>query len=176
MENEMCNCYLLTQRGTLMPATTDGIVTDGLVEVAGPTGKVYSCAPQNLVSQSDGEMMLRQKRAEQLAAEGYDAKRRGDGSYRVYSEDRHGEYGGYNVTETSCTCPDFQKRGRPCKHMLGLCGLLHIIVANKRAQRKAVPITVPTATETPIAAEIAPATRIAPSARLAAMIAHDGWE
>lgn len=170
----MCNCYLLTSRGTLMPGDTDGIVTDGLVEVTAPQGKVYTVQTCNLVSQEDGEQMLRQKRGEQLAAEGYDAKRRNDGSFRVYSEDRHGEHGGYIVTETSCTCPDFIKRGQPCKHVYGLCHLLHIIAANKAAQRAAVITVQPVAAVEE--APLAPATRVKPSARLAAMIAHDGWE
>jgi hypothetical protein len=35
----------------------------------------------------------------------------------------------YTVTPCSCTCPDFEKRGKPCKHMLFLAYSLGVLQA-----------------------------------------------
>lgn len=161
--------YCICKNGAaLMPVTTEGVTTDdGLIEVISRQGTVYTVNPGHLVSAEEAGAMLRHKRAEELAAEGYDVKLRADGSYRVFQPKKHGAQGGYFVTETSCTCPDFEKRGgQPCKHVLGLPQLIRIVAMNKKAQK---------ATAALAAAPIGSAIRVKPSAKLAAMIAHDGW-
>jgi hypothetical protein len=164
----MCNLYLLTSRNTLMPCSTDGIVVDGLVEVTSPNGTAYTCRPDALVSTEDGASMLRQRRAEQLVAEGYQIRRlRGD-RYHVWQPAKHGELGnlgGYVVTMTEgcepvCSCPDAMKNlASGCKHALGAEMLL------KFAQ-----VTKPTVAPAP-----ATITRTKPRLTLAEMIARDGW-
>ena len=179
------NCYLLTQKGTLMPATTDGELTEtGLVEVTSPNGTLYTAAPQNLVSQEEGSHMLRERRGEKLVAEGYHIMHlRGD-RYRVWSQKRHGDHGGYLVTlgaapsnagpnpaRPSCTCPDFAKRGgEPCKHIHGAGELLRLAQVQKPTVR------VPAVTVVIDPEVIAKAARVAAAkARLAALVARDGW-
>lgn len=44
----------------------------------------------------------------------------GDGGYWVLSSDGKRSY---YVTASSCSCPDFQRRGAACKHMLGVARL-----------------------------------------------------
>lgn len=162
--------FLICREGkNLMPVSTEGVTTeDGLIEVVSPQGTVYTANPAHLVSEEEGATMLRIRRAEQLAAEGYDARLRADGSYRMFQPKKHGQYGGYFLTIDTdgiahCNCPSAQKAGSAnCKHALGIFGLLRIIAANRAALRREQQQTGVFQVKKP-------------GPRLAAMIEHDGW-
>jgi DNA repair protein RadC len=97
-------------------------------QVESPTGKVYTAVPSNVYGWHEGRAILKQRRAEQLSAEGYKVEVRADGSYRVFCPRKHGADGGYIVRVNGdgdglCDCPSVAKDGE-CKHTLGLSGLL----------------------------------------------------
>ena len=118
-------CYMLTQKGTLMPATLTGYAENGLAVVASPTGTEYTCNPGNLVSLDDAAQMLRHRRAEQLADKGYVIGHLFGPHYRVDNPQKHGSQGGYivNIEQGTCNCPDAAK-GNQCKHVMGAADML----------------------------------------------------
>ncbi len=128
-------CYLLTARGTLMPATYGGPVFETgrwFEQVRSLEGRLYTCRQENVLTEDEGRAMRTQRRAEQLTAEGYRVSLRLAGNaarYRIYSEEKHGPAGGYILMEIlpgifSCSCPAYEKHCE-CKHSEGLPGLLH---------------------------------------------------
>ena len=121
-------CYLLCNNDRLMPAQVAGITDNGMVEVTSPDGRSYTAAPQNIVNLEDAAHMLRIRRADKLISQGYVVCQIAEYSFRVWSPEKHGEYGGYIVNDfgnghTCCTCPDAAK-GNECKHILGLAELM----------------------------------------------------
>ena len=66
------------------------------------------------------------------ATSGQWLKCRGHDGQKVYGVPGQSEPGRYYLTDTrSCTCPDFQRRGGPCKHIAAV--RLH--VARVRAEQ-----------------------------------------
>lgn len=100
-----------------------------LFDIEAPGGRVYTCNPTNVYEEETGKVILMHKRAEELAAQGYEIAVRNDGTFRVYNRKKHGERGGYIVrvgehNNCSCDCPAFEKTGL-CKHGMAVCSLLH---------------------------------------------------
>ena len=92
-------CYLMTNRGTLMPSRMLGTTDDGLVEVASPNGVVYTARPDAVVAVDEAAQMLRQRRAEKLVDDGYKIIDLGRKRYQVWNPKRHdGPEVGYTVT------------------------------------------------------------------------------
>ena len=120
------DCYLLTSTGRMMPGTVSGIDGRGLVAVAAPGGRVYTCNPNNVFDREAGAIMLMHSRAEKMAAEGYEIKVRFDRTFRVFQAKRHGANGGWIVTMTddslTCNCPPHAK-SHTCKHVMAVCSL-----------------------------------------------------
>lgn len=120
-------CYLLTQKARLMPGTVTGIDPTGLVAVAAPGGRIYTCNPNNVFDQQTGSMMLMHSRAEKMAAEGYQIAVRLDRTFRVYQAKKHTANGGWIVRYQGeglvCNCPAHEK-ACTCKHVMAVCSLL----------------------------------------------------
>lgn len=168
----MSDCYLLTQKGTLMPSTYVGLTDSGMCEVTSPNGTAYTANPGNVVSAEDGAQMLRQRRAEQLVADGYQVMHlRGD-RWHVWCLKKHGvngNLGGYVVTLTDgcepvCNCPDTNTVGiAGCKHAMGALELLKLAQVTKPTVRVMAN------------AVVLPTPRRTPKHSLAEMIVRDGW-
>jgi len=63
----------------------------------------------------------REERGKMIAEKGHQIEKVKDNQYKVKSQSGHGSYEiriGKNGAE--CSCPDFQNRHQPCKHILGL--------------------------------------------------------
>ena len=133
--------YMLTGKGVLMPGVFVGpsLGRAGLtlMDVQSPAGKVYSAAPHNVFDVETGAIMLMHRRAEQMAAEGYEIAVRLNGTFRVYQSLKHGVHGGWIVSRVGkhglvCNCPAHAK-ACTCKHVMAVCSLLHKAAQRKRA-------------------------------------------
>jgi hypothetical protein len=116
------NVYLLCRDGNaLMPATFLRIDEEtGLAVVTSPTGIEYTANPGHLVSQEDAADMLRDRRADRLVHQGYVIMHLRADVWRCWHPGKHGIDGGYILTlgeHPTCSCLDFSKRGKPCKHI-----------------------------------------------------------
>ena len=133
-------CYLLTSKGSLMPACFVGEVNEWQAEVCSPAGDIYKCQKANLFDDLTGRLMNLQKRGENLVAMGYDVAIKPDGSFRVFHMKRHGKDGGYILRRDGericCTCPSWNAETALCKHVLGLCSLLYAKAQQAREQGK----------------------------------------
>lgn len=85
-----------------------------------------------LQAQTEGGS-LRQQRAQAIVASG-GVRKNGTGYYVASQSQAHTEY--WASTER-CTCPDYKKRGGPCKHMLAVRLHTEGQAAAERAARKA---------------------------------------
>ncbi len=120
--------FALTKKDVLMPCTVVRYTLSGLIEVATTSGKVYCFNPSNVFDEKSGTFMLYQRRAQEMALQGYQiAVRNKKGVYRVYLPEKHGVLGGYVVTagknSQTCNCLAYAKNAI-CKHVMAVCSLL----------------------------------------------------
>jgi hypothetical protein len=88
-------------------------------------------------------------RAEAIVQKKGQISQNADGSFTVRSQSKHNE--SYTVRGTSCTCPQFQYRGGPCKHVLAVREYVAEHGLAEKPVRKVVTVAVPRFTKTDLA-------------------------